>query len=213
VSDVATETETPVTPAPKVTPAPAKTPKELAVPMARFERVNGERRALKDENTVLKTQIESLTTEKTTLAEKVTAAEAAAARVAQLEEDLGLTRAGFDDPDSVEQLRLHYGKLPEDDRKKTTIVDYAKALKVEGAAIPKSLQPFLAPPADTTKRTPTPPRDPGSDGAPPPSTATYSNEGLKVLREKAQKSGAAADWLAVNDYADKLAAQSRKKKP
>lgn len=173
------------------------------VPYARFNEVNTKLAAL-----------EGRLAELEPIAGKYekTAADLVAAR-----EETSLVRAGVTDPDDVDVLRLHYGKLTGEAKPKT-IGDYAAALKAEGAVVPKSLQHLFTPapaPAPDGKPAPgAPPRKPlpkpgGTEGGPPPTTPAYSSEAIRELTEEARRT---RDFTKLNAAMADIRAQAAKRK-
>lgn len=58
-------------------------------------------------------------------------------------EERALAGAGFADPEAIEALRFAYGKVPEADRPKGGLAEWANGLKKDPAKAPRVLQPFL----------------------------------------------------------------------
>lgn len=177
------EATTPEAPAP-VTDAIA----EQAVPYPRFAKVNAERKALADQNEALQSQLAA----HRAAADELTALRAERSTWAEERELMG---QGITDEEGISLARHYYGRLPAESRPKS-VGEYVASLRVEGAAVPKGLAPFVGAPAASvaeSHQARTMPRSTAT-GVAAPAAPTVTAEALRAAREQAQRSG---NWEPV----------------
>jgi hypothetical protein len=161
---------------------------EQAVPYPRFAKVNAERKALADQNEALQGQL---------AAHRAAADELAALRAERSTwaEERELMGQGLTDEEGISLVRHYYGRLPAESRPKS-LGEYVASLRVEGAAVPKGLAPFVGAPAAAVAESPqarTMPRSTAT-GVAAPAAPTVTAEALRAAREQAQRSG---NWEPV----------------
>lgn len=150
------------------------------VPYERFRETRAELRTLK-------AQIESLKALETQAAEIPTLR----AELGRRDALLGLARAGIVDDDGAEVAMLLWGRQPEAERK--PIGEWVASLRATPDAVPRPLQPYLAPPAapastPEAKRL-TPPTPAGGSAK----DAVVSKAQMEAAYAKARQTGDAAD--------------------
>jgi hypothetical protein len=161
---------------------------EQAVPYPRFAKVNAERKALADQNEALQGQL---------AAHRAAADELAALRAERSTwaEERELMGQGLTDEEGISLVRHYYGRLPAESRPKS-LGEYVASLRVEGAAVPKGLAPFVgavAAPVAESPQARTMPRSTAT-GVAAPAAPTVTAEALRAAREQAQRSG---NWEPV----------------
>ena len=112
------------------------------------------------------------------------------------DEERALLSAGWSDVEAWDVVRMEHGKLSGD--AKPSLADYAKSLRADGAAVPKSLVGFMpAKAADPVKSQTANPVDPrprttGSPSAPSLSVGVDA-AAIKAAVDKARESGNLAE--------------------
>jgi hypothetical protein len=191
------------------------------IPYHRFQEVVSERNTMRD-------RIKTLEKEAQGALEKAATADTLASQLKELqaerkkeqgawEEERGLLRAGFTDPDAIDVARVLHGKLPEKDR--PSLGDWLEGHRKAPDKAPKALTPWLAAQegnaggkgnaggsggsssggsggkgnADTRGGQ----RADGQQRAGEPLTA----DKIKEIRERAQASGDWSEWKKVRDQA------------
>lgn len=126
---------------------------ERTVPYSRFQEVVGKKNAAEAQIADLQAQLQAAS-EKSATADTLaqTIAELKTghkSQIAALHEELGLSRAGLNNPEGVAVARALYGAQPEDSRPKS-LLEYVNSFKAEGENVPKP-PPGLAPYLDLPK--------------------------------------------------------------
>ena len=96
----------------------------------------------------------------------------------------------FDEPDeAIDLARTFHRRLPEADR--PALADWIKGLSVEGATVPKALQPYLrkAAPAVVAPAVKVAAPKVEVNGKPPPSSPAVDPKQLQAIRKEAQRTG------------------------
>lgn len=182
---------------------PPVAPPEKTIPYDRFQAVVGEKNTLKTRLADAEKQIQALTEKGATvdtIAGQLKATKAQhAAELSKVQEELGLSRAGLNDPTGAAIARTLHGLLPEADR--PSLLDYVGSFRGEDAPEPPpGLAPYLGlapkPPAKEEKpageiaqlrqwHTPPAPR------STPPGAPNVTAAAIKAAREKGASTG---DW-------------------
>jgi hypothetical protein len=156
------------------------------IPKARLDEVIAQRDAAKAEAERLGSRVAEL--------------EPLGSRVGVLEQDLQLAGLGLVDEEARKVARLFHGTLPEADRPE--LHAWVQHLRADPTAAPRGLQPYLAPastpaPAGGPQPAPTPPAAPPAQPQPAPPSSGVSEDQLRVLRERYQRTRSPSDGKAL----------------
>lgn len=188
-------TQPPAAPPAPAAPAPIPEPdhgnERGPVPYERFRQVVTERSAI--------------TAQLAEAQARITAAEARAARVVELEaelvrresdyrDEIALLGAGITDPADRKVARMFYGDLPEADRPAEGIGAWLAAAANSETPLPRALSAILR-----TETAPKPPPKPNdkANPQPPASGAKMTEDQVRALREQCVKTNNWAPWLAA----------------
>lgn len=177
---------------------------EKMVPSSRLREETAARRAALARVSEVEAELAAAT-------KRIGTADTLAKRVGELEGELKLERedravdravygSGITDPEGVDQVRYHYGRLPEKDR--PPVSDWLKSVTADPAKAPKSLQPFLPAAAGkaSTATAATTRATGGATGAAAGSAgngAPMSAEAIKAIRAECERTGDWAPWKAA----------------
>lgn len=108
----------------------------------RFSEVIGDRNAAREQATAAAAELEVAKGERAKYAEEV---KAWSGKAAAWDEERGIMRAGWTDPEAIDALRYSHARLPDEGR--PTLAEFAASVKAAPDKAPKILQAFVTMPA------------------------------------------------------------------